>query len=115
MGFHSIHPAPGLSDRERDRVNRVGPPAVSTRGLTNREMVERAGFVGLEERDVTAEYLQTLRAKISAEALVHEDLCRLYGEDEYATTVANRHAAVDVIEAGLLRRSLVICRTPHPG
>ncbi len=112
MGFHLIHPAPGLSDRERAWVNRIGPPAVSTRGLTNREMVARSGFVDIHESDVTAGYLQTLRAKVTAEALVHDDLCRLYGDEEFATTVANRRATLEVIEAGLLRRSLVVCRMP---
>lgn len=113
MGFHIIHPAPGLSDRERAWVNEIGPPAVSTRGLTNREMVERAGFVDVFERDVTAEYMETLQSKISAEALVYDDLSRLYGEEEYMTTMKNRRHAQEAIESGLLRRSLVICRMPR--
>ena len=112
MGFHIIHPAPGLSGRERAWVNKIGPPAVSTRGLTNAEMVGRAGFVDVFERDVTTEYLETLKAKISAEALVHDDLCRLYGEAEYMTTMENRRLSLEAVESGLLRRSLVVCQAP---
>ena len=112
MGFHIIHPAPGLSDRERAWVHRIGPPAVSLRGLTLHEVTERAGFVDHFERDVTAEYLLTLRAKVAAEGLVVDDLERLYGADEYVETMRNRQASLEAIEAGLLRRSLVVCRTP---
>ena len=113
MGFHLIHPAPGLSDRERAWVHRIGPPAASLRGLTLREMSERSGFVDHVERDVTAEYLTTLRAKVAAEAQVADDLERLYGPEEYARTMRNRRDSLEAIEAGYLRRSLVVCRVPQ--
>ncbi|MCP4380379.1 MAG: hypothetical protein GY798_02990 [Hyphomicrobiales bacterium] len=112
MGFHLIHPASGLSDKERAWVHRIGPPAASLRGLTLREMTERAGFVDHAERDVTAEYLVTLRAKVAAEALVTDELERLYGPEEYSQTMQNRRHSLDAIEAGHLRRSLVVCRAP---
>ena len=108
-----IHPAPGLGERERRLVNRVGPPAGSLRGLTLRELTERAGFVEHFERDVTPEYLTTLRAKITAEGLVADDLERLYGPEEHAQNMRNRLGALEVIEAGLLRRSIVVCRAPR--
>ena len=69
-------------------------------------MLELAGFVDIEEQDVTPEFLRTARGWVQGRERYAADLRQSLGEAEFARKQSESRAQISAIEAGLLRRSL---------
>jgi hypothetical protein len=114
IAFYSIHVPAGLSDRDRRRGVRAGPPAVAT-SSTYPNLLRSARFVDLVEVDVTAAYLDTARAWLRHGQQYADELAALEPPDVFADKLTRRRTAIAAIEAGLLRRSLFLgTRPPRP-
>jgi len=109
--FFTIHPAPGLDPVRRRRAHRDGPVAVASR-FSNRELLERAGFVDIEEADCTAEFAVTARAWIEQWDRHHDALADLLGAEHVAQRQRERRSQLRAVEDGLLRRSLLVAIRP---
>jgi hypothetical protein len=112
--YYTIHPTPGLSPRQRRRAHRDGPVAVASH-LTNRELLERAGFVDIEEIDCTAEFAITARAWVDQCDRHHDALAELLGVDQLDERQCERRIQSRAVEDGLLRRSLLVAVNPVQG
>ncbi len=105
--FYTIHPTPGLDPPQRRRAHRDGPVAV-----TNRELLERAGFVDIEETDCTAAFIDTARAWVDQCDRHHDALADLLGVAELDQRQRERRIQLRAVEDGLLRRSLLVAVNP---
>jgi hypothetical protein len=109
--FLVIHVAPGLSPSDRRRAVLTGPRAVDSRRQPA-ELAVQAGFVEVEEIDVSAEYLQTARGWFEHSWRFADELRQVLGPLEFEQKQSERRAAIQAIEEGALRRALVVGRRP---
>jgi hypothetical protein len=111
IAFYTIHPTPGLSVRERRRAHRDGPVAVAS-PLTNRELLQRGGFVCIEETDRTDEFAVTAAAWIDQWDRHYDALADVLGADKVDERQRERRIQLRAVEDGLLRRSLLVAMNP---
>ena len=109
--FLTIHPTPGLSPRPRRRAHRDGPVSVATH-LATTELLERAGFVDIEELDCTAEFATVAQAWIDQCDRHRDALAELLGADELEQRQTDRRAQLRAVHDGLLRRSMLVATRP---
>jgi hypothetical protein len=109
--FFTIHPTPGLSPRLRRRAHRDGPVAVASH-LTGRKLLERAGFVDVEEIDRTPEFVTVAQAWVDQCADHRDALAELLGADEVDQRQTERRIQLQATRDGLLRRSLLVATNP---
>ena len=104
--FFTITVADGLDPGAHRRAVRAGPRAVASRH-TMGDLLRRAGYGRVRERDVTEDYGRTAEAW-----LVHTERHRaeLRGVDAaaYDDRVSDLRTALSAISDGLLRRSLLV-------
>lgn len=74
-----------------------------------------AGFVEVEEVDVTAEFLETARRWLRYAKALEPALRACLGDDTLDEQLADRAEMVIAIEEGLLVRSLFVATAPEPG
>jgi hypothetical protein len=110
MGFTTILEAPGLPPAARRRARTAGPRAVAMRS-DHRGLLGSAGFEDVTELDVTPEFRATAAAWLAEAAAHAEELARLEAPGAFAQRQADRRAMVAAIDAGLLRRALLLART----
>jgi hypothetical protein len=109
MGFFTIFESPGLPPTARRRARAVGPRAVAMRS-DHGGLLGSAGFGDVAELDVTPEFRATAAAWL-AEAAAHAgELARLESAGVFEQRQADRRAMLAAIDAGLLRRALVLAR-----
>lgn len=106
MAFTTIHVAPDLSPAERRRARSAGPRAVASR-LSQRRLLEAAGFIDIDELDVTDSFVTTARAWIDERARHRDELAALEPPDAFDQRQADHRAQLAATEAGLLRRSIL--------
>ena len=110
MAFYTILLAPDLSPADHRRAVRAGPPAVTARAEHD-ELLTRAGFVDVDETDLTREFLDTTRAwQRHSEDLA--DGLRVEHGDVIDERLLDRARMIAAIDAGWLRRSLFSARRP---
>lgn len=90
---------------------RLGPRAVSA-DRTQAALLEAAGFVGIEETDVTAEFLRTARRWLEFSWRLEEGLRASLGDELFDQQQDDRRAIVEAVDEGLLSRSLFIASAP---
>jgi hypothetical protein len=111
MAFTTIHPTPGLTPAERRRAHRSGPRAVATR-TDHVSLLRSAGFVDVEQVDITPAFERTARAWIE-ECTEHADeLAAIEGADLFADRQVERGVQLRAIEDGLLQRAMLSARRP---
>lgn len=102
--FYVIATAAGLTDAERRRLaQRDGNDHVES-PVPYQQLMDQAGFVDVEVRDVTGAFLETLRSwkrEWQAEA---DPLIDLFGEEEFTRKIRNRTLDIGSTEDGLLYR-----------
>jgi cyclopropane fatty-acyl-phospholipid synthase-like methyltransferase len=107
--FTAIFPAAGLTAAESRRAIEAGPPNCGLR-TSYPGLLRSAGFVDVEERDLTADYHATATRKLEVAEHFAEGMIEMLGRQDYDEMQAERRSAVAAIEGGLLRRSLFIAR-----
>jgi hypothetical protein len=112
LAFHTIQVPPGLSAAKRRRASFVGPPGVAVR-TTYPSLLRSAGFIEIDEVDVTAEYLATQRRWLAATLRHEEGLRSVLGDDGVHEGIERRRRTVDAIEGGLLSRTLYSATRSH--
>ena len=109
LAFFTISIARDLSAADRRRATDAGPPSPDGPYLS--ETLDRVGFTDVREVDVTADYLTTTRAWLTAR-LRHRNTVRPLDPEMYDGRLNQGKASTAAIEDGLLRRSLHIARVP---
>ena len=105
MAFLTIHIATNLSPSQHREAVRGGPPAVLTRHDHPR-LLRAAGFRDIEEADVTADYLRSVRAWLAESSARDAELRAVLGDALFEDRQNDRLLQDSAIERGLLRRSL---------
>jgi hypothetical protein len=112
IAYYNIFINDKLSPDERRRLRGAGPAGVYTRAQ-QQGLLRSAGFTSIEETDVTEEYLRLQRALYEANKRHARSLRRSYGAARFDEDQAKRLRTVDGIEAGTLRRSLLVAERPR--
>lgn len=111
IAFTTIYVAPGLSPADRRRAHRSGPRAVASRAEQPR-LLASAGFVDIDEIDLTDEFASTGRAWLDQWDRNAEELKELEGPTAFAERQRDRRVQQRAIEEGLLRRGLFSATRP---
>ena len=110
--FLTIHTAPGLGRKDRQRASRDGPFAVAA-PREHRAMLASAGFVEIGETDLTDEFERVALAWIETSDQHHDRLAQVLGEQDLGERQADRRLQLRAIQDGLLRRSLFTATRPR--
>jgi cyclopropane fatty-acyl-phospholipid synthase-like methyltransferase len=110
--FSVIYPTPGLPPAQARRAVEAGPPHCRLRGSYPR-LLRSAGFVDIDEHDLTPAYLATARTKLAVADELADGMADMLGQQEFDDMQAKRRLAVSAIADGLLRRSRFIAQRPH--
>ena len=108
MAYYNIFVPQGLPEHLHRRALRAGPSAVSSRGISQIELLARAGFSSVEETDLTAEFLICARAWYEGREAREPELRATFGDAWFEDRQADSRAMIPAIEEGLLRRSLFV-------
>jgi hypothetical protein len=107
MAFYTIHAAPGLSERDRERARRYGPRFVNARADYH-AMLRAAGFSRVSARDVTREFRRIQLRWLRARERHREALKAAVGEARYREQTSDGRLTLRGIALGVLRRSLFV-------
>ena len=111
VALTTIYVASGLSPAARRRAHRSGPRAVASRA-TQPKLLASAGFVDVDEVDLTAEFAATGQAWIDQWDQHADELIHLEGEAAFDERQRGRRTQLRAIEDGLLRRGLFSATKP---
>lgn len=112
LAFYTIFIPPGLSDRDYRRALRLDRAAIGSRKREQQELLRSAGFVEISETDVTAEFLRISRAWLEARDRHAAGLRESEGHTQFEQKQAEARGQIEAIEAGLMRRSLLVAERP---
>lgn len=107
IAYFNIFVAEHLPDETRRRIAKMGNASVYSRSA-QLGLLRSAGFVNIEETDVTGEYLRVQRAVYEANQRHARALRRVQGNDVFEERQRTRLRTLENIEAGTLRRSLFV-------
>jgi cyclopropane fatty-acyl-phospholipid synthase-like methyltransferase len=110
--FTGIFPTPGLTTADTRRAIEAGPPNCGLR-TSYPSLLGSAGFVEIEEHDLTAAYSATLIRKQEVAEQFADGMIQMLGHQEYDEMQAERKLAVAASQDGLLRRALFVARRPR--
>lgn len=109
LAGYSIHVRPFLSSGESTRARELGPSFVD--GLEDPEYLARtAGFSEINVTDVTPLFRETCIAWIEAMKFLEGELRGQLDPADYEDELRNKTDMLCGIEAGLLMRSLIVCK-----
>lgn len=111
IAYYNIFVTPGLPERLHRRALRAGPPAVASRGISQVDLLMRAGFKSVTEADLTAEFLKTARAWYEGRQSQEAQLRASCGDDWFKERQNDSRTMIHAIEEGLLRRSLFVAES----
>jgi cyclopropane fatty-acyl-phospholipid synthase-like methyltransferase len=109
MGFTTIFETPGLPPAARRRARSAGPRAVAMRSDHHR-LLRSAGFTDVTEVDLTPAFRATAAAWLAESQAHATDLAKLEPPGAFQQRQADRWAMLAAIDAGLLRRALLLAR-----
>jgi cyclopropane fatty-acyl-phospholipid synthase-like methyltransferase len=112
--FSVIFPSPGLPAAGARQAIEAGPPHCALR-TSYPSLLRSAGFVEIEEHDLTPEYLATAVRKLDVAERFADDLIGMLGRRDYDEMQAERRVTVAAVADGLLRRSRFVARRPRRG
>lgn len=108
MAYYNIYLTPGLPEPLRRRALRAGPSAVTSRGVSQTDLVRRAGFSSVQETDLTREFLLAARGWYSGRQRHAEEVTKAMGDQAFGEAQADSRRLITAIEDGLLRRGLFV-------
>lgn len=111
IAYTTISIAPDLDAAARRRARQSGPRAVSSRA-GQRRLLESAGFVDIDELDVSAAFADTARAWIEGRAAHGEALAALEAPGAFDERLMDSRAMLAAVEDGLLRRGILSAVRP---
>ncbi len=111
MAFYTIHIPPGLSPSDYRRAARSRSPGVTSWRREQADLLRAAGFVDIDQLDLTAQFLSTTRSWLQAR-LRHADALRRVEGPDCDQRIRENRSAIRAIEQGLLRRSLFVATGP---
>jgi hypothetical protein len=111
IAFTTIFVTPGLAPAAHRRACRSGPRAVASRSRQAR-LLASAGYVDVNELDVTAEFATTARAWLAGWEANADQLASLEGPGAFAERQRERRTQLAAIDDGLLRRALFSATRP---
>lgn len=109
MAFFTIYVAAGLSPEQMQRAEKVGPSAVGAPG-DHVDLLRAAGFTGIAERDLTADFIETTKSWLRELDAHAEELAPLQPAGAFEERQRERRAMLAATEDGLLRRALYLAR-----
>lgn len=112
IAYYTIFISHEIPEDARRRIGKVARPGLYTRA-EQQGLLRSAGFVNIEETDVTDEYLHVERALHEANERHARSLRKSLGEAKFEEAQSNRKAALLGIEGGVLRRSLFVAERPR--
>ncbi len=105
MVFSVISITPGLAGADYQRAASSGPPFIET-DSPYPELLGQAGWDITDHRDLTAEYTASVGKMLDKLETHAAEIALLFGEDDASQERDRRRAALEALEAGLLRREL---------
>jgi ubiquinone/menaquinone biosynthesis C-methylase UbiE len=109
--FSVIFPAPGLRPAQARRAAEAGPPHCGL-PTTYPALLRSAGFVDVDEHDLTPAYLATALTKLAVADELADAMADMLGREAFDDMQAKRRLAVGAIADGLLRRARFVARRP---
>lgn len=85
------------------------------RGRWVPSLMRRAGFIAVEEIDVSERFRSTARAWLERSEEMAEELLPLEGRDVFLEQRQDRRETLVALEEGLLRRSIFVGQRPSSG
>lgn len=111
IAFTTIYVRQGLPPAARRRAHRSGPRAVASRAAQPK-LLASAGFVDVEELDLTREFAITGRAWLDQWDQHADELVQLEGRAAFEEHQRDRRVQLRAIDEGLLRRGLFSASRP---
>ncbi len=111
LAGYVIHTPDGLTPAQQLRAADLGPSDVSAPAGPE-ELTRRAGFVIRRAEDVTTDFRATCLALLRAREEHAEQLRVEEGEEVFEEEWGRKARMLEGIDAGLLRRSLVVAVRP---
>ena len=112
IAYFNIFVAEDLpEERRRWAAKEIGSGAYTR--ATQRGLLRSAGFVRVQETDVTAEFARTQRAFFEASVRHERALRRVQGDEAFEQRQSDRRNALRALELGLLRRALFVAERPE--
>ena len=108
VAYYNIFVPPGLPKHLHRRALRAGSTAVGSRGISQMDLLRRAGFTSIRETDFSAEFLATARAWFESRQNRESELRASLGDSWFEERQADSREMIPAIEEGLLRRSLFV-------
>ena len=110
MVFSVVSIAPGLSRDDYERAIGYGPEFIEA-PADYPAMLQDAGWEMTDYADLSAEFLNTVRAFLEAEERNRDAMIRQLGEDKYQERITGKRKRIDGLVSGLIRREL-FCVAP---
>lgn len=107
MAFSVIAITPSLAESDRRLAVEAGPPFVEA-PEEYPAMLAATEWEVLEQRDVTAEFTQSLAASLAIMRSRVQELTAAMGADEFSERMRRRQAALAAARAGLLKRECYV-------
>jgi hypothetical protein len=111
IGFTTIYMEPGLQGAARTRARKAGPRAVASR-VSQQQLLRSAGYLDVDELDVTQAFVETTRAWITQRERHSEQLAALEAPGVFEERQHDHHSQLAATEDGLLRRGLFSATRP---
>jgi len=112
MAFYTIHIPPDTPPADYRRTARARSPGLASWRRTQTDLLRTAGFTGIEEIDVTADFLDTTGRWLQARTRHADELARAEGHESLLRRLRDNRATIRAVQRGLLRRSLFLALRP---
>lgn len=105
MIFTAILISPGLSQSDYNKAVESGPSFMASDD-SYPDLLNESGWDLIEQVNLSAEFLATLRVKLKNEIKYAQDLENLLGKDETDIRLNRTQVCINALELGLIRREL---------
>ena len=109
IAYYTIYVSPGLSAADYRRITKFWPLAATGRRSLS-EMLESAGFIDVDESDVTKQYELTARGWLEGRHRYYDELKEALGKEALEGKIEEGETTLEALADGLLKRSLLVAR-----